>query len=155
MLTLAESCVGLGSGIIGCAHAAHVAAAAWRPACQCARRLGRRQGFKSPGCPGASGRLQPQPGMHTPRGSRTVRWSQTVKAEYRCLEVRISTELCDWGGAKDRELPLRTRRKPMRAVAWVWGDYTHRLPPSSSSGIVPNNGTALQMVHAFHDTGHA
>ena len=37
----------------------------------------------------------------------------------------------DSGGAKDRELPLRTWRKPMRGVVWVWNDSTHRFPPSS------------------------
>ena len=37
----------------------------------------------------------------------------------------------DSGRAKDQKLPLRTRRKPMRGVAWVWNDSTHRFPPSS------------------------
>ena len=32
----------------------------------------------------------------------------------------------DSGGAKDQELPPRTRRKPMRGVVWVWNDSTHR-----------------------------
>ncbi len=42
----------------------------------------------------------------------------------------------DSGRATDQELPLRTIQKPIRAVAWVWNDCTHRFPPSSERQFV-------------------